>query len=166
MYNIFVIVAIVTWLLSFKNESVWLKPLLVFGAFLSILFPSQSGVFFEAVRINEFWHSPILSVSVSGLCNCFGSCRTLIGESALYGPGSTTARAGEDHDKRCNWLRIIAVVAILVYLIFEFAEFSIVFWNPGPHSPSVEFLLFGDYWTSILDTSYSAGRTDSPDTFG
>lgn len=30
--------------------------------------------------------------------------------------------------------------------MFEFAEFSIVFWNPGAHSPHVEFLLFGGYW--------------------
>jgi len=31
--------------------------------------------------------------------------------------------------------------------MFEFAEFSIVFWNPGEHSPNAEFLLFGGYWS-------------------
>jgi len=50
-------------------------------------------------------------------------------------------------DDAAHRLRIVAVLAILVYVVFEFAEFSIVFWNPGPHSPSVSFLLFGDYWS-------------------
>ncbi|MDQ1239011.1 MAG: hypothetical protein QG577_1196 [Thermodesulfobacteriota bacterium] len=62
MYNIFLVVAALCWLLSFKQNSSWLKPLITLGMFFSILFPSQSGVFFEAVRTNEFWNSPLLSM--------------------------------------------------------------------------------------------------------
>jgi len=40
----------------------------------------------------------------------------------------------------------VTILGIAVYAMFEFAEFSIAFWNPGTHSPSVVFLLFGDYW--------------------
>lgn len=43
----------------------------------------------------------------------------------------------------------IAALAILVYLAFEFAEFSIVLWNLGQHSPNVDFLLFGGYWQAF-----------------
>lgn len=146
MYNIFLIVAVVTWLLSFKNGSVWLKPLLVFGAFLSILFPSQSGVFFEAVRINEFWHSPILSVLFLASAIALGAAGLLLAR-AFYGLGLATASDRDDEDHAGRWLRIIAVLGILVYVVFEFAEFSIMFWTTGPHSPNVEFLLFGNYWT-------------------
>jgi protein NrfD len=145
MYNIFLVVAVSTWLLSFKNRSVWLKPLLVFGAFLSVLFPSQSGVFFEAVRINEFWHSPILSVLFLASAIALGSAGLLFVRTVL-GPSSLAESSGGDEDEAAQRLRLIAAVAIVVYLMFEFAEFSIVFWNPGPHSPNVTFLLFGDYW--------------------
>jgi molybdopterin-containing oxidoreductase family membrane subunit len=145
MYNIFLIVAVVAWLLSFKNGSVWLKPLLVFGAFFSILFPSQSGVFFEAVRINEFWHSPILSVLFLASAIALGAAGLLVARS-VYGPSLVTASDRDAGDHAAHWLRIIAVLGILVYVVFEFAEFSIVLWTTGPHSPSVEFLLFGDYW--------------------
>jgi len=145
MYNIFLIVAVITWLLSFKNRSIWLKPLLVFGAFLSILFPSQSGVFFEAVRINEFWHSPILSVLFLASAIALGAAGLLFARW-VQGLGAATVGDRADDDNAARRLRNIAVVAILVYLVFEFAEFSIVFWSPGPHSPNVEFLLFGDYW--------------------
>jgi molybdopterin-containing oxidoreductase family membrane subunit len=142
MYNVFVIVAVVTWLLSFKNGSLWLRPLLIVGALLSILFPSQSGVFFEAVRTNEFWHSPLLSVLFLASAIALGAAGLLF-VRIIWG---STASAAEDENKALSRLRFIALWAIAVYLIFEFAELSIVAWNPGQHSPSVDFLLFGDYW--------------------
>ena len=142
-----------------QEGSVWLKPLLVFGAFLSILFPSQSGVFFEAVRTNEFWHSPILSVLFLASAIALGAAGLLLVRVRCYGLSLATASDRDDEDNAARWLRIIAVLAILVYVVFEFAEFSIVLWNPGPHSPNVEFLLFGGYWAGILDTSPPAGRT-------
>lgn len=142
MYNVFVLVAVVSWLLTFKESSTWLKPLLVFGSFLSILFPSQSGVFFEAVRTNEFWHSPILSVLFLASAIALGAAGLLF-VRFLLGQGWGTR---DSHENALRWLRTITVLAILVYLAFEFAEFSIVLWNPGQHSASINFLLFGDYW--------------------
>ena len=142
MYNIFIVVATVSWLLTFTDNSAWLKPLLILGGFLSILFPSQSGVFFEAVRTNEFWHSPILSVLFLASAIALGAAGLLF-VKVLLGEES---RNQESYDNAVRWLRTIAVVAILIYLAFEFAEFSIVLWNPGQHSPSVDFLLFGGYW--------------------
>ena len=142
MYNVFVVVAVVSWLLTFRITSVWLKPLLVFGAFLSTLFPSQSGVFFEAVRTNEFWHSPILSVLFLASAIALGSAGLLF-VRVLLGQGPSGQNG---YDNAVRWLRIITVLAILVYLAFEFAEFSIVLWNPGQQSPNVDFLLFGGYW--------------------
>jgi protein NrfD len=142
MYNIFIVIAVISWLLTFKDKSTWLKPLLIFGAFLSILFPSQSGVFFEAVRTNEFWHSPILSVLFLASAIALGAAGLLF-VRVLLGQGSRNQHA---YDNAVLWLRTVAIIAILVYIAFEFAEFSIVLWNPGQHSPSVDFLLFGGYW--------------------
>jgi protein NrfD len=142
MYNVFVLVALVAWFLTFKNHSAWLRPLLIFGAFLSVLFPSQSGVFFEAVRTNEFWHSPILSVLFLASALALGA-GGLILVRFLLGQGVGTRDTSENP---LRWLRTIAVLATLVYLAFEFAEFSIVLWNPGQYSPNTHFLLFGGYW--------------------
>ncbi len=146
MYNIFLIVAVITWWLTFKTESIWLKPLLVFGGFMSILFPSQSGVFFEAVRINEFWHSPILSVLFLASAIALGASGLLLARTVQGLSVTGVSNMNEENDA-VHRLRVIAVLAILVYVVFEFAEFSLVFWSPGPHSPSVNFLLFGDYWS-------------------
>jgi protein NrfD len=142
MYNVFVLVAFVAWLLTFKNDSAWLRPLLIFGAFLSVLFPSQSGVFFEAVRTNEFWHSPILSVLFLASAIALGAAGLIL-VRFLIGQGTGTR---DSRENPLRWLRTIAVLATLVYLAFEFAEFSIVLWNPGQHSPNIDFLLFGGYW--------------------
>jgi len=142
MYNVFVVVAVVSWLLSFKSGSLWLKPLLVCGALLSILFPSQSGVFFEAVRTNEFWHSPILSVLFLASAIALGAAGLLFVRIL----GGSSSRVPEHEYDAVSRLRVITLSAIAVYLVFEFAELSIVAWNPGQHSPNVDFLLFGDYW--------------------
>lgn len=146
MYNIFIATAVLAWLLSFRAQSAWLKPVLVFGAFLSTLFPSQSGVFFEAVRTNQFWHSPILSVLFLASAIALGAAGLIVVRGFLI-PDAGAAEDGKDHGENAlRRLRIIAILSIVVYLAFEFAEFSIVFWNPGAHSPNVVFLLVGDYW--------------------
>jgi len=147
MYNIFIVTAVLAWLLSFRVRSVWLKPLLVFGAFLSILFPSQSGVFFEAVRTNQFWHSPILSVLFLASAIALGSAALILVRGVLLPEATADKARSEDDQSAFHWLRVLAIAGIVVYLGFEFAEFSIVFWNPGAHSPNVVFLLAGDYWS-------------------
>ncbi|MCA1962248.1 MAG: polysulfide reductase NrfD [Desulfomonile sp.] len=145
MYNIFLVVAAVCWLLSFARDSLWLKPLLVLGAFMSVLFPSQSGVFFEAVRTNDFWHSPILSVLFLASAIALGGAGLLL-VRALIGPERGGEEVEAETARSLNLLRIVVIVAIVVYEVFEFAEYSIAFWSPGAHSPNVVFLLFGDYW--------------------
>lgn len=145
MYNIFLLVAVVCWLLSFREQSLWLKPLLILGIFMSILFPSQSGVFFEAIRTNAFWHSPILSVLFLASAIALGAAALLLTKS-LVGSESSSQKDAREHHGGLNRLRAVTALGIIVYAMFEFAEFSIAFWNPGIHSPNVTFLLFGDYW--------------------
>jgi molybdopterin-containing oxidoreductase family membrane subunit len=38
------------------------------------------------------------------------------------------------------------LTALLLYLVFEFAEFSISLWSPVAHAPAVELVLWGPYW--------------------
>jgi molybdopterin-containing oxidoreductase family membrane subunit len=144
MYNIFLGVAALCWLLTFAEKTMWLKPLLVLGAAMSALFPSQSGVFFEAVRTNPFWHSPILSVLFLASAVALGGAGLLLLEAIA---GCADEGADERHRVgQTTTLRRVTAGGIIVYAMFEFAEFSIAFWNPGSHSPQTEFLLFGGYW--------------------
>jgi molybdopterin-containing oxidoreductase family membrane subunit len=143
MYNSFLVVAVLSWLLSFKAESVWLKPLLCLGAFLSILFPSQSGVFFEAVGTKEYWNSPLLSMMFlsSALAAGAGSL-LMIRVLSDRRVGSSTSES----DEAIRRLRVITVLALLVYLAFEFAELSIAVWRPYSENRAVDFLIHGGYW--------------------
>ena len=145
MYNIFMVVAVLCWLLSFKQNTSWLKPLLTLGMFFSIVFPSQSGVFFEAVRTNEFWRSPLLSMLffVSAITLGAGS---LLFVRAAIAPKSSSRADKAYLDSAFRVLRATILIGLIVYVVFEFAEFSITFWNPGVYSPNTEYLLFGGYW--------------------
>lgn len=146
MYNIFLIIAGLAWLLTFVDRSVLLKPLLVLGSILAILFPSQSGVFFEAVATNPFWNSPLLTLLFLTSAISLGAAVLLI--VRILG-GSATLRNQVEYaslEAGMRRLRFIAVITLLLYIVFEFAEFSITLWNPGRHSVSVDFLLFGPYW--------------------
>ncbi|MDQ1239874.1 MAG: hypothetical protein QG577_2060 [Thermodesulfobacteriota bacterium] len=145
MYNIFLVVAVLCWLLTFRKETVWLKPLLTFGMFFSILFPSQSGVFFEAVRTNEFWRSPLLSMLFFVSAITLGAAALLFVRAATAGNVSVQEQSA-DAGSALNVLRSVTLIGLLIYIVFEFAEFSIAFWNPGVYSPNIQYLLFGGYW--------------------
>lgn len=146
MYNSFLVVAFVCWALSFKDESVWMKPLLCLGAFLSILFPSQSGVFFEAVGTKEYWNSPLLSMMFLSSALAAGSGSLLLVRSLYTSSAGPSGLGASSDEKAMRTLRFITVAALIVYLAFEFAELSIAIWRPTAESRSVDFLIRGEYW--------------------
>ncbi|MEW6531750.1 MAG: NrfD/PsrC family molybdoenzyme membrane anchor subunit [Thermodesulfobacteriota bacterium] len=159
MYNVFVVVAVLCWLLSFARGSVWLKPLLCVGAFLSILFPSQSGVFFEAVATKDYWNSPLLSILFLSSAAAAGA-GTLLLVKVLLGPlGAKDENAIEEHGRGIRILRLITIAGLIAYLAFEFAEISIEVWSPGRASVPVQFLVSGGYWWIfwILQLAIGAG---------
>ncbi len=146
MYNSFLVVALICWLLSFKDESLWLRPLLCLGAFLSVLFPSQSGVFFEAVGTKQYWNSPLLSMMFLSSALAAGAGSLLLVRTLQTSAEASTGSPARESDKGIRTLRFITVAALLVYLAFEFAELSIAVWRPSAESRSVDFLIRGDYW--------------------
>jgi protein NrfD len=148
MYNIFVVIAVLCWLLSFRDKSAWLKPLLCLGGLMCLLFPSQSGVFFEAVGTKEYWNSPLLSMLFLASAIALGAAILLLARTIASPPETGLSREEDNTENHLaiRGLRTTAVIALVVYLVFEFAEISITLWSPGRHSPSVDFLLFGPYW--------------------
>ena len=147
MYGAFIIVAAICWVLSFKSESGWLKPLLCLGAFFSILFPSQSGAFFGVVDAKAFWHSALLPVLFLTSALTAGAAMLLV-VTALVSklPRYQSALPADEAAGAVRWLRKITVAGLVLYFVFEFAEFSIAMWSPVAHAPAVELVLWGPYW--------------------
>ena len=148
MYGIYMLVAAAVWWLSYRDDRQWLKPLLCLAALFCVLFPSQSGAFFGVVDAKPFWHSALLPMMFLTSAVAAGSA-TLLLVRMLGGAWRMTdwdAGLGEGADRAVERLRSICLISVLVYFVFEFAEFSIVFWSPFSHAPALELVLFGPYW--------------------
>ena len=145
MYQTFMAVASICWVLSFKRESVWLKPLLCTALLFSVLFPSQSGAFFGVVDAKPFWHSALLPMLFLASAITAGSAVLLVVRSIL-GPVGNTSQDLDDHYMAIRRLRLVTIVGLCVYFVFEFAEFSIALWNPMSHAPEIDLILWGPYW--------------------
>ena len=158
MYSAYAIVAVVAWVLSFKGTSSWLKPLLCLGIMLSVMFPSQSGAFFGVVDAKPHWHSSLLPVLFLASAVTAGSAMLLFVVALLSGLG-----------RRDDWidaaeaaaairrLRVIVLTALLIYVVLEFAEFSLSLWNPSAHAPAIELVLWGPYWWVFWLVHLAAG---------
>ena len=141
MYSAFIVIAAVCWALSFRGGSGWLKPLLCLGLLFSLLFPSQSGAFFGVVDAKPFWHSALLPMLFLTSALTAGAATLLVVRALLAdGDGDADSRLALER------IRLVTVIGLVVYFVFEFAEYSIASWNPMSHSPAIELVLWGPYW--------------------
>jgi molybdopterin-containing oxidoreductase family membrane subunit len=149
MYSAFLVIAAIIWWMSYDpNRHVWLKPFLCLALLFSILFPSQSGAFFGVVDAKGFWHSPLLPMMFLVSAVTAGSAllllaRVLIEASADH---KLSGQELENENAMISVLRRVVLAGVVLYFIFEFAEFSIGLWNPYQHAPALELVLFGPYW--------------------
>ena len=141
MYNFYLLIAAVCWVLSYKAYSVWLKPFLIVGIMLSTMFPSQSGAFFGVVDAKAFWHSALLPVLFFTSAVTAGAALLLV---VRYLVSLSTPLPGNEH--ALSLLRRVVLGGLLLYFFFEFAEFSIALWNPVSHAPAIDLVLYGPYW--------------------
>lgn len=142
MYVAFLIFCAIAYLLTYKNDSGWLKPLLIFASIISIAFPSQSGAFFGVVEAKPFWHSALLPVLFLTSAIVAGSSILLIISNWFAFKYQIQY---EEYKKLENILRIIIIISITFYFIFEWAEFSISIWNPEIENEAINLILFGSY---------------------
>lgn len=148
MYTIYLVIAIAAWVLSFRDDKQWLKPLICLAAMFCVLFPSQSGAFFGVVDAKPFWHSALLPMMFLTSAVAAGSA-TLLMVRMIGGAlhlADWDEGVQEDYQLAVRRLRMICLVSVGVYFLFEFAEFSIVMWSPFSHAPALELVLFGPYW--------------------
>ncbi|MDZ7756813.1 NrfD/PsrC family molybdoenzyme membrane anchor subunit [Rhodohalobacter sp.] len=149
MYNIFLLVAVVLFFLTFKKRKQtdlndpkrWIFPLIALGLFFSIAFPSQSGAFFGVVDAKPFWNSAILPIMFLISAITAGAAVLLVVFTFIY---QNTYKVGEQPFKM---LRYTVIGGVLFYFLAVFAEFSIVMWSPSSHvREAVELVLIGPYW--------------------
>lgn len=135
------------WVLSFRPDRGWLKPVLVLGVVLSLMVPSQSGAFFGVVDAKPYWHSALLPILMLVSAITAGAAtlmvvRAVLGDTAVAGvrdsAGSARAAVGV--------LRPVLLLGMLTYFLLEFAEFSIVLWDSASDSPALDLVLTGPYW--------------------
>ncbi len=142
MYSIFMICLTVAWLLSYRKNTGWLKPVLCLSMVFSILFPSQSGAFFGVIDAKPYWHSALLPMLFLTSAITAGAATLLLIRMYTWSSEKNDA----DHSNALNILRLITLSGLCVYFVFEFAEFSIALWNPVSHAPAIELVLWGPYW--------------------
>ena len=149
MYSAFLLLAAVIWWMSYDpKRHIWLKPFLCLSLLFSILFPSQSGAFFGVVDAKGFWHSPLLPMMFLVSAITAGSALLLLAR-VLIEASADHKLSGEELENEHALIRVlrrVILAGVSAYFIFEFAEFSIVLWNPYLHAPALELILFGPYW--------------------
>ena len=148
MYNAFLAVAAVCWWLSYRDASGWLRPLLGLGILLALMIPSQSGAFFGVVDAKPYWHSPVLPLMFLASAITAGAAMLLLirGVIGLDGPGGHGDDGPAALTAALARLRLLTLGGLAVYLLLEFAEFSIGMWNTESHAPALDLVLFGPYW--------------------
>ena len=147
MYTAFGIAAAIAWFLSYKRETTWLKPLLCLGIFLAVLFPSQSGAFFGVVDAKPYWHSALLPLMFLTSAVTAGAATLLVVVAVLRAFGNGREWIPDEQSAAIvARLRVIVFTGLIVYLVFEFAEFSVSLWSPASHAPAVDLVLWGPYW--------------------
>ena len=147
MYLILLGTCVAVWLLSYRPDNGWLKPLLILGALISIMIPSQSGAFLGVVDAKPYWNSALLPIMML-ISALVAGAAVLMVVQALVGDGGW---AGVDEFKvtalaTLGVLRKVMLFGLFAYFLMIFAKFSIAFWNPGGNHPEITLLLFGPYW--------------------
>lgn len=147
LYLALLAVAGAVWVLSYRPDRGWLKPVLVLGIVLSIMVPSQSGAFFGVVDAKPYWHSALLPILLLTSALVAGAAtlmvvRAVLGDAELAGVRDLAA----DARPAVSLLRYVVLLGLVVYFVLEFAEFSVAMWNPGASSPALDLVLTGPYW--------------------
>ncbi len=147
VYIALLAVSALVWWLSYRPDRGWLRPLLVVGLLISVAVPSQSGAFLGVVDAKPYWHSALLpilllvSAMTAGVATLM-VVRAVVGHAQAVVP-APTIRDGAD---ALHPLRRALLAGLALYFFLEFAEFSIVLWNPNASAPEISLVLTGPYW--------------------
>lgn len=143
-YIALLVVCAVAWFLSYRPDRGWLRPVLILGALLSLMVPSQSGAFLAVVEAKSYWNTALLPILmlVSGLTS--GAAALLLVRGVIA--GTRSSETWREAAEALTVLRRIVLIGISVYFLMEFAEISTGFWTRSAESESLSLVLTGPYW--------------------
>ena len=147
VYIALLVVCAVLWWLSYRPDRGWLRPVLILGLLISIAVPSQSGAFFGVVDSKPYWNSALLPFLMFTSAMAAGAATLLVVRSIVgrfASPGSP--RGILETVPAIAVLRWVVLGSLILYFFLEFAEFSIVLWNPLASAPEISLILTGPYW--------------------
>lgn len=147
IYIALLLVCAVVWWLSYRPDRGWLRPVLALGILISIAVPSQSGAFFGVVDSKPYWHSALLPILLLVSALTAGSAALMLVRAAITRLAGTTAPLGlREPVPAVKFLRWVVLAGLVSYFFLEFAEFSVVLWNPQASAPEISLILTGPYW--------------------
>ena len=121
------------------------KVLRVLGAIgvpLAVAFHGSVGAIFGVVGARPYWHSGLTPIAfLIGALLSGGALLTFI--TAIWGPDRGTPA----HRDLVLYLGRITLLLLALYVLIEWAEYSIALWHAVPaEAESVRLVLFGPYW--------------------
>ena len=147
VYIALLAVCAVAWWLSFRPDRGWLRPVLALGLLISIAVPSQSGAFFGVVDSKPYWHSPLLPILLLVSAITAGAATLLVVRAVVGLFADPDSPLGvRDAVPAIKALRWVVLASLVVYFFLEFAEFSVVLWDPQASAPEISLILTGPYW--------------------
>lgn len=142
MYQAFLVILVVAFLLSYRPTSGWFKPILLVGLPLTLMFPSQSGAFFGVVDAKPFWSTALFPFLFLTSAVAAGAGLLLAADLFL-----TRRHEGEGYQRRIQFTWIITLATLLLYFLLQWSEISLAFWNPtGEHREAWLMVMTGPFW--------------------
>jgi protein NrfD len=119
----------------------WLRVLAAFGIPLAISFNGGVGSLFGTVGAHAYWHTPLMPILFLAGALASGAALLLFTVAAFW------PRRDEAWRAKLALLSKIVAGLVLLYLMFEWAEFSIPMWyGIGPEYDLMMEVLFGRFW--------------------
>lgn len=119
-----------------------LRILGAIGVPLVVALSGGVGATFGVVSARPYWHSGLTPLAfLAGALLSGGALLTFL--TAIWGP----ERGTEEHRQLVAYLGQITLILLALYLLLEWAEYSIGLWYPVPAvAESLRLVLFGPYW--------------------
>ena len=151
-YGLFLVILVASFVLTYRKKSEsdtndrsgWLVPLLLTGIPFVIAIPSQSGAFFGVVNAKSFWNSAIMPVLFFLSAVASGAAVLALAHNLL---SADEKQSNNPKSEYYTLLKKFIAAAVILYLFFEIAEFSLPLWSGTSHiAEEVKFILFGPFW--------------------
>ncbi|MEW5986861.1 MAG: NrfD/PsrC family molybdoenzyme membrane anchor subunit [Chloroflexota bacterium] len=142
-YTLFGLIILVSLWLAVRpnNRTIWLKPLMIGGLFLSVFLSGGVGALLGVNAGRTYWHVGLLPAQFPVFSLASGAALLMV-ILGLFGP-----RQDSRYSQQLRVLGLLTVVLALVKVYFLWADFSQSLYGGIPQNvQAVNEVMFGRYW--------------------